>query len=68
MNIENYSKVAHVHPAPGGTFEFETEFETKQCQNKDVVGENLEELLWPLVEPLLSQGIGFNLTIKPIWK
>lgn len=68
MNIEHYKKKAHVFPESGGTFAFETEFEKKKSRNKDVVGENLEELLWPLVEPLLSQGVGFSITIEPIWK
>lgn len=48
------SKMVEIYPEPDGTFAFDNGNVIRICGNADIVGENLEQMIWPLIEPALK--------------
>lgn len=57
------SKV-EIYPEPDGTFAFDNGRQIRVCENADSVGENLEPMLWPLIERALKAKKPITITIQ----
>ena len=51
---------------PEGTFSFDNGQRIEIVFGKDAVGEITEQMLWPLMKPLLDAGKGFRITIDDL--
>ena len=58
------SSKAEIYPEPDGSFAFDNGNVIRICADADSVGYNLEELLWPLMEPALKQRKPITITIN----
>lgn len=45
---------ATIYPEPDGTFAFDNGNVIRVCRDKHSVGENLESMIWPMIEPALK--------------
>ena len=50
-----YKRTAKIYPEQNGIFAFDNGRTTQICTDADIVGAYLEQMLWPLIEPLLKQ-------------
>lgn len=55
---------AEIYPEPDGTFAFDNGRVIKICHNANDVGAELEELIWPLIEPALKAKKPTTITIQ----
>lgn len=55
---------AEIYPEPDGTFAFDNGRVIKVCDNANDVGAELEELIWPLIEPALKAKKPITITIQ----
>ncbi len=59
-----YKQTATVYSEQDGTFTFDNGRQIVICKTKDNVGEMTEQMLWPLMKPLLDSGKDFKITIE----
>lgn len=62
--MANYKKTATVFSEQDGTFTFDNGHQIVICKDKDSVGEMVEQMLWPLMKPLLDAGKDFKIVIE----
>lgn len=62
--MATYKQTATVYSEKDGTFTFDNGREIAICNNKDTVGEMTEQMLWPLMKPLLDAGKDFKIVIE----
>lgn len=55
---------AEIYPEPDGTFAFDNSRVIKICHNANDVGAELEEMIWPLIEPALKAKKPITITIE----
>ena len=55
---------ARINPAPDGTFEIDNGLCSKICSNANDIGAELEEMLWPLIEPALKERKPITIKIE----
>ena len=55
---------AEIYPEPDKTFAFDNGRVIKVCDNANDVGEELEELIWPLIAPALKAKKPITITIE----
>ena len=55
---------AEIYPEPDGTFAFDNGRLIRICPDRDAIGENLEPMLWPLIEPALKAKKPITITIQ----
>ena len=55
---------AEIYPEPDKTFAFDNGRIIKICETRDDVGEELEPMLWPLIEPALKAKKPITITIQ----
>ena len=58
------SSKADIYPEPDGAFAFDNGKLIRICPDMDSVGESLESMLWPLVEPALKARRPITITIQ----
>lgn len=66
--MANYKKSAAIVAEKDGTFTFDNRREFVICNDKHDVGLYLEQMLWPLIEPLLDAGEHVKIIVKNIEK
>lgn len=59
-----YKQTATVYAESNGTFLFDNGRNIVVCNDKDSVGEMTEQMLWPLMKPLLDSGKDFKIVIE----
>ena len=59
-----YKQTATVYSESDGTYTFDNGRQFVICKNKDVVKENIGQMLWPLMKPLLDSGKDFKIVIE----
>lgn len=64
--MAHYERTARIYPNKDYGFEMETVDSYMMAENMDEVGENLEELLWPIIFPLLNNKVPFTITVQNI--
>lgn len=57
-------KKVEIYPEPDGTFAFDNGRKIHICETRDDVGEDMEEMLWPLLEPALRAKKSITITIE----
>lgn len=62
--MATYKQTATVYSEPDGTFTFDNGRQIVICDDKDSVGEMTEQMLWPLMKPLLDSGKDFKIVIE----
>ena len=62
--MATYKQTANVYSEQDGTFLFENGRQIAICDDKDSVGEMAEQMLWPLMKPLLDSGKDFKIVIE----
>lgn len=62
--MAKYRKTATVYAEPGGSFTFDNGRQIVICDDKDSVGEMTEQMLWPLMKPLLESEKDFKIIIE----
>lgn len=55
---------AIIRPLSNGTFAFDNGYDVKVCVDADDAGAELEEMLWPLIEPALKAKKTITITIQ----
>lgn len=62
--MATYKQTAIVYSEQDGTFMFDNGKKIVVCPNKDYVGEMTEQMLWPLMKPLLDSRKDFKIIIE----
>ena len=58
------SNNVEIYPEPDGTLAFDNGRLIRICPDRDAIGENLEPMLWPLIEPALKAKKPITITIQ----
>lgn len=62
--MAKYRKTAIVYSEMDGTFTFDNGREIVICNDEDSVAEMVEQMLWPLMKPLLNAEKDFKIIIE----
>lgn len=58
------SRKIHVYPQPDGGFHLDNGKKIYVCKNADIVGNNLEQAMWPIVAPALKADKSLVITVE----